>query len=81
MSDEIILERIITILSPMTEVEEITAESELLDDLELSSIDVFTMLATLEDEFHIRIPEKLVRRMVTVEDVQDVVLQLMAELK
>ena len=72
-----VLEKIINVFATMSEVEEITEESELLEDLELSSIDVFSLLATLETEFSITIPEKMIRKMVTVEDVADIVIDLM----
>ena len=77
MSEAEILKKIIEIFSTMTEVEEITADSELIEDLELSSIDVFTLLADLETAFQIRIPEKKIREMETIEDVKDVVMELL----
>lgn len=40
MNEETVLKKIIEIFSTMTEVEDISADSELIDDLELSSIDV-----------------------------------------
>lgn len=67
MQDEI-LEKVIRILGEYTEVEEIQKEREILDELELSSVEVFSMLSDLEEEFDINIPEKIVRKIVTVED-------------
>lgn len=77
MSEQEILEKIIAIFSEMTEAEEIREDSELIEDLELSSIDVFTLLAEMETEFGISIPEKLVRKMGTIEDVKNIVVELM----
>lgn len=77
MNEETVLKKIIEIFSTMTEVEDISADSELIDDLELSSIDVFTLLADLETVFQIKIPEKMIREMGTIEDVKNVVLELL----
>lgn len=79
MNKQDILNRIISLLAQMTEYEGIEETSELLDDLELSSLDVFTMLGELEDYFQISIPEKLIRQMVIVEDVCDIVMKQMKE--
>lgn len=73
MSSETILNRVIELFSTMTEAEEITADSEILDDLEISSMDVLFLVSAIEEEFHISIPEKLIRKMVTVGDVADAV--------
>lgn len=77
MSEKEVLDKVIEIFSTMTEVEDINADSELIEDLELSSIDVFTLLADLEAEFNITIPEKMIRKMGTIEDVKDTVMELM----
>lgn len=77
MNEKEVLEKIIEIFSAVSETEEITEESELIEDLELSSIDVFTLLADLEAAFDIVIPERLVREMGTIEDVKDIVIELM----
>lgn len=77
MANDTILNRVIELFSTMTEAEEITAESEILEDLEISSMDVLYLISSLEEEFHISVPEQLVRRMVTVGDVADVIEQLL----
>ena len=76
MYNEDVLKRVIALFSTMTEAEEITADSELIDDLEISSMDVLYLISCLEDEFEIKVPEKAVRQMVTVGDVADVVKEL-----
>ena len=55
------------------EVSDLQEEMEFIGDLELSSLEVFTMLADLEYAFQINIPEKLIRQMVTVQDMQEIV--------
>lgn len=77
MDNETILNRVIELFATMTEAEEITADSEILEDLEISSMDVLYLISSLEEEFHITVPEQLVRKMVTVGDVADVIGQLL----
>lgn len=77
MDNETILNRVIELFATMTEAEEITADSEILENLEISSMDVLYLISSLEEEFHISVPEQLVRRMVTVGDVADVIGQLL----
>ncbi len=73
MSSDTILNRVIELFSSMTEAEEITADSEIIEDLEISSMDVLFLVSAMEEEFHISIPEKVIRKMVTVGDVADAV--------
>ncbi len=77
MDNETILNRVIELFATMTEAEEITADSEILEDLEISSMDVLYLISSLEEEFHITVPEQLVRKMVTVGDAADVIGQLL----
>ena len=77
MSEKEVLEKVIDIFSRVTEAEEITEDSELIEDLELSPIDVFTLLADLEAVFDIIIPERLVREMGTIEDVKEIIMELL----
>ena len=46
----------------------ITEESRFLDDLELSSLDFFSLISEIESEFNIRITELEIQRLVTVGD-------------
>lgn len=52
---------------------EITPQSHLMDDLALSSLEMLNGLLMLEDTYGIVIPEKYLRRILTVEDVARVV--------
>lgn len=49
--------------------EQITMETNLLADLELSSLDVVNIIVAFEDEFEIEIPDRKLLEIVTVEDV------------
>lgn len=73
MDREKILNRVIELFSTMTEAEEITEDSELLEDLEISSMDAMLLVTNMEEEFKIKLPESELRKMVTVGDVVDVI--------
>ena len=74
MSEEKILEKVIAVFATMADTDdEITAESELMEDLNISSMDILMLMTTLEEEFKITIPEKEIRKMVTVGDVVQVI--------
>lgn len=73
MSREEIFEKVKTLLSDITEADDITEESELMEDLDIASIDVLTLCGTLEELFGISIPEKLMRKMDSVGDIVDIV--------
>lgn len=73
MSREEILEKVIDLFSSMTEAEEITEDSEIIDDLEITSMDIMLLITSMEETFGIKIPEKALRKMVTISDVVDVI--------
>lgn len=73
MNEKEIMDKIITIFRSLLEVEHITKENSLIDDLEISSLESFVVLGELEEAFGISIPEKMVLQMVTVEDVVQIV--------
>lgn len=76
MTDKTVLEKVIEIFSTMTEENAITKDSEIVGDLGLSSMDLMFLISSLEDEFGIKVSEKQIRKMVTVEDVVDVIASL-----
>lgn len=49
--------------------EQITLETNLLNDLELSSLDVVNIIVAFEDEFEIEIPDRKLSEIITVGDV------------
>ena len=77
MSYEDILHKVIAVFATMTDAEEITEESELIEDLEISSMDILMLISSLEEEFKTKISEKEVRKMVTVGDVADTIERLL----
>ena len=55
---------------------EILPESNLMDDLALSSLEMLNGLIMLEDTYDILIPEKCLKRMITVADVALVIAEI-----
>lgn len=72
MRDEI-LRQILASLDDVAEIspDEVTEDSVLMDDLDLSSMEILTVISQLEDAFGLRIPEKELRSFVTVGDLVD----------
>ncbi len=77
MSEAEILNKVIELFSSMTDAEEVTADSEILDDLGISSMDVLVLISSMEEEFKIRVPEKRIRRLVTVGDAAEMIEELL----
>ena len=65
------LDRIRDILEEYVEVprEQITLETTFSDDLGLSSLDVVNIIVAFEDEFDVEISDRMLSKIVTVEDV------------
>ena len=69
-----ILQRVMNLFATIADTdEEITKESELLEDLGISSMDVLLLLSGIEEEFSIKISEKETRKIYTVGDVADII--------
>ena len=66
-----VLEKVKTILSNQFEVDidTITADTNVIEDLGADSLDVVDMLMSLEDEFDVEIPDEEIEKMRTVSDV------------
>ena len=64
-------EKIRTILSEQLSVEEdeITLDSNIIDDLGADSLDLVDMAMTVEDEFGVELPEEMLEKVQTVEDI------------
>ncbi len=65
------LEKVIHILSDYTDIpaESITADSRMIGDLGLSSLELISLLAEFEDEFSVSIDESQAMELQTVRDV------------
>ena len=68
-----IVSQILAILEDVAEIspEDVNENSVLKDDLDLSSMEILTVVADLEETFGLRIPEKELRNFVTVSDLAD----------
>lgn len=80
MNYDEILERVINLLAAMKELEnEVTADSELIDDLGISSMDLVALITGLEEEFEVKIPVNAIQKMYTVADVVEIIDELISE--
>ena len=63
-----IVSQILAILEDVAEIspEDVREDSVLMDDLDLSSMEILTVVADLEEMFSLRIPEKELRNFVTI---------------
>ena len=77
MKYEDVLKRTIELFATMADTEdEITEDSELIEDLGISSMDILFLISSLEEEFKIKIPEKEIRKMYTIGDVAETIVAL-----
>ena len=49
--------------------EEITSDMDLMDDLNINSYDIMSIIGRFEDEFDIKVPDEDIRNFITVADV------------
>lgn len=66
-----VFERIREILCDQLDLDEdsVTMESDILDDLEADSLDVVDLVMSVEDEFHLEVPDDQIENFRTVGDV------------
>ena len=76
MSREAILNKVIELFATMTEAD-VMEDSEIREELDLSSMDVLFLISSIEEEFMFKIPEKAIRKIETVGDVADIIDGLM----
>lgn len=75
MSRQEIMNTITNMFALMTSAEHIEESSELIDDLGISSMDILTLMSYIEEEFHIQITERSIRKILTVGDIVDLVVK------
>lgn len=56
--------------------EEMQADSAVMDDLDLSSLEIMMVIAELEDKLQVKFPEAELRNIVTIGDLADVILRI-----
>lgn len=72
-----ILSNVIEIVEEVLEESNVTAESHMQDDLEIESLEFYELLGALENGFRIKMPEKILAGVDTVEDIAIEVERLM----
>lgn len=80
MNTSEILEKLQKIMTKVTGLssDEILPEKSLMNDLDLTSMDVLSMISDIETSFDIRVPEKVLRTFVNVEDIVNCISELIA---
>lgn len=78
MGREEICQFINNVFATMTDVETIQESDDLIEDLGISSMDILTLVSYLEEEFHITITERMLRKVATVSDLVDLVQSILA---
>lgn len=70
MKQELIMKKLKAIIADTADLDpaEISADASLMDDLDLSSMEVMTIVAELEDTYDLRIPEEKLFSFITVGD-------------
>lgn len=69
-----VFEKIVDILAEQLDIENknnITMDSELVDDLGADSLDSIDIVMSVEDEFGIEVPDEVIENMKTVADIVD----------
>lgn len=66
-----VYEKVKKILSDQfdTDYERITGDTVIADELDADSIDLIDLAMTLEDEFHMEVPDEALEKFVTVDDI------------
>lgn len=57
----------------------VTPDSNIMDDLELSSLDIFDILLEMEDVFDLEVSDELLRKMIYVKDAAEIICALKEE--
>lgn len=79
---EEILEKVKTVIGEQLGVEElevVTMETTLIDDLGADSLDIVELIMALEEEFDIEVPEVEAEKIITIGDVVDYIAEKTAE--
>ncbi len=57
----------------MVELEDIRADSRIMEDLNVSSMEFYSVIAELEAEFDIHISEREIQSMICIQDIMDLI--------
>lgn len=80
---EDVLERVIKVIKGIVpeDIEEINSDSNIMEDLALSSVDMFYLLSEIEIEFDFEVSDNVLRKIVTVEDMARIICDILEEQK
>ena len=71
MTNAEILEKVIAVVKKTMETDNVTADTLMQDDLHIESVDFYTLLGDLERTFRIKIAERILAQVETVQDIAD----------
>ena len=71
-----VLEKIIRLAQENSDAESIEEDSSFMDDLEMSSMEIYSFVGELEDELNISITQRVLNQVATVGELADEVLKL-----
>ena len=77
MKRQEIIEKIVEAIKENSDAEEITETSSFMDDLDMSSMEIYAFIGDLEAEIHISIPQRVLNNATTVEELTNEILDLM----
>lgn len=76
MERDEILNQVIEVVEKTLKVKDIDEDTYMQDDLHIESLDFYSLLANLEKQFRIRIPERVLAEVETVGDIVDEVMNI-----
>lgn len=76
MKREELIETIIKAIKENSDAEEITESSSFMDDLEMSSMEIYAFIGDLEAEIHISIPQNVLNKAATVDELANEIIEL-----
>lgn len=79
MKKEEILDQVIEVVEKTLRVSDIDEDTFMQDDLHIESLDFYSLLANIEKQFRIRMPERILANVETVGDIADEVETILAK--
>lgn len=76
MKREELIETIIRAIKENSDAEEITESSSFMDDLEMSSMEIYAFIGDLEAEIHTSIPQSVLNKAATVDELANEIIKL-----
>ncbi len=79
MTKDEILDQVIEVVEKTLNVSDIDEDTYMQDDLHIESLDFYSLLANIEKQFRIRMPERILANVETVGDIADEVETILAK--